>query len=110
MPYGRRRAPTSVPGLEINADERDAAYVDDAGENKMKDPRRSPRYPRIHMRLARLLFPGRDRLLNRLGLKFFDYDNYDDLDLFLANGNPDDLIEILQKDGTSSLALAPLSQ
>ena len=84
--------------------------MDAAGENKMKDPRRSPRSPRIHIRLARLLFPGRDRLLNRLGLKFFDYDNDDDLDLFLTNSNPDDLIEILQKDGTSSLALAALSQ
>ena len=27
------------------------------------------------------------------GLKFFDYDNDGNLDLFLANGNPDDLIE-----------------
>ena len=29
------------------------------------------------------------------GLKFFDYDNDGNLDLFLANGNPDDLIETL---------------
>src|SRR6185312_2042913 len=29
------------------------------------------------------------------GLKFFDYDNDGNLDLFLANGNPDDLIESL---------------
>ena len=27
------------------------------------------------------------------GLKFFDYDNDGNLDLFLANGHPDDLIE-----------------
>jgi hypothetical protein len=27
------------------------------------------------------------------GLKFFDFDNDGELDLFLANGNPDDLIE-----------------
>ena len=33
------------------------------------------------------------RLLSGWGLKFFDYDNDGFLDLFLANGNPDDLIE-----------------
>jgi hypothetical protein len=35
------------------------------------------------------------RLMSGWGLKFFDYDNDGNLDLFLANGNPDDLIEIL---------------
>jgi enediyne biosynthesis protein E4 len=35
------------------------------------------------------------RLLSGWGLKFFDYDNDGELDLFLANGNPDDLIESL---------------
>ena len=34
------------------------------------------------------------------GLKFFDYDNDGNLDLFLANGNPDDLIETTKKDVT----------
>ena len=34
-------------------------------------------------------------LLSGWGLKFFDYDNDGTLDLFLANGNPDDLIESL---------------
>ena len=34
------------------------------------------------------------------GLKFFDYDNDGNLDLFLANGNPDDLIEAMHKDVT----------
>ena len=33
------------------------------------------------------------RLMSGWGLKFFDYDNDGYLDLFLANGNPDDLIE-----------------
>jgi hypothetical protein len=33
------------------------------------------------------------RLMSGWGLKFFDYDNDGILDLFLANGNPDDLIE-----------------
>ena len=40
------------------------------------------------------------RLMSGWGLKFFDYDNDGNLDLFLANGNPDDLIETMQKDVT----------
>jgi len=32
------------------------------------------------------------------GLKFFDYDNDGNLDLFLCNGNPDDLIQVFRKD------------
>jgi hypothetical protein len=35
------------------------------------------------------------RLMSGWGLKFFDYDNDGNLDLFLANGNPDDLIASL---------------
>ncbi len=33
------------------------------------------------------------RLLSGWGLKFFDYDNDGDSDLFLANGHPDDMVE-----------------
>jgi predicted NUDIX family NTP pyrophosphohydrolase len=33
------------------------------------------------------------RLLSGWGLKFFDYDNDGQVDLFLANGHPDDMIE-----------------
>jgi hypothetical protein len=40
------------------------------------------------------------RLMSGWGLKFFDYDNDGNLDLFLANGNPDDLIDTMQKDVT----------
>src|SRR6185312_11536509 len=39
-------------------------------------------------------------LMSGWGLKFFDYDNDGNLDLFLANGNPDDLIETMRKDVT----------
>ena len=34
------------------------------------------------------------RLLSGWGLKFFDYDNDGIVDLFLANGHPDDMIEL----------------
>jgi enediyne biosynthesis protein E4 len=34
------------------------------------------------------------RLLSGWGLKFFDYDNDGDDDLFLANGHPDDMVEV----------------
>jgi hypothetical protein len=40
------------------------------------------------------------RLMSGWGLKFFDYDNDGNLDLFLSNGNPDDLIQIYHKDVT----------
>ena len=33
------------------------------------------------------------QLLSGWGLRFFDYDNYGDPDLFLVNGHPDDMIE-----------------
>ena len=33
------------------------------------------------------------RLLSGWGLKFFDYDNDGHIDLFLANGHPDDMID-----------------
>ncbi|HEV3471434.1 MAG TPA: CRTAC1 family protein [Pyrinomonadaceae bacterium] len=35
------------------------------------------------------------RFLSGWGLKFFDYDNDGDPDLFLANGHPDDMVETL---------------
>ncbi|CDM64385.1 CRTAC1 family protein [Pyrinomonas methylaliphatogenes] len=35
------------------------------------------------------------RLLSGWGLKFFDYDNDGDIDLILANGHPDDMVELL---------------
>ena len=38
------------------------------------------------------------RLMSGWGLKFFDFDNDGNLDLFLSNGNPDDLIQVYHKD------------
>ena len=43
---------------------------------------------------------GATRLMSGWGLKFFDYDNDGDLDLFIANGNPDDMIQTIEKDVT----------
>ena len=40
------------------------------------------------------------RFMSGWGLKFFDYDNDGNLDLFLANGNPDDLISSLHGEVT----------
>ena len=38
------------------------------------------------------------RLMSGWGLKFFDYDNDGNLDLMIANGNPDDLIQVYHQD------------
>ena len=40
------------------------------------------------------------KLMSGWGLKFFEYDNDGNLDLFLANGNPDDLINSLHGEVT----------
>ena len=40
---------------------------------------------------------GITRLMSGWGVKFFDYDNDGDLDLFIANGHPDDKIELHSK-------------
>jgi hypothetical protein len=40
------------------------------------------------------------QLMSGWGLKFFDYDNDGNLDLFLANGNPDELIQTVRQDVT----------
>ncbi len=40
------------------------------------------------------------KFMSGWGLKFFDYDNDGNLDLFLANGNPDDLISSLHGEVT----------
>ncbi len=40
------------------------------------------------------------RLLSGWGLKFFDYDNDGRIDLFLANGHPDDMIELYSQQVT----------
>jgi enediyne biosynthesis protein E4 len=40
------------------------------------------------------------RLMSGWGLKFFDYDNDGNLDLLLANGNPDELIHSMRQDVT----------
>jgi hypothetical protein len=40
------------------------------------------------------------KLMSGWGLKFFDYDNDGDIDLFLSNGNPDDLINLLHGEVT----------
>ena len=40
------------------------------------------------------------KLMSGWGLKFFDYDNDGNVDLFLSNGNPDDLINLLHVDVT----------
>ncbi|MFP5229479.1 MAG: CRTAC1 family protein [Acidobacteriota bacterium] len=43
---------------------------------------------------------GATRLMSGWGLKFFDYDNDGELDLLIANGNPDDMIQTVERDVT----------
>jgi hypothetical protein len=56
--------------FSLYRNQRDATFADEAGE-----------------------IGQATRLLSGWGLKFFDYDNDGDPDLFLANGHPDDMIE-----------------
>ena len=50
------------------------------------------------------------QLMSGWGLKFFDYDNDGNLDLFIANGHPDDLIEKIYPTVTYREPLLALSQ
>ena len=50
------------------------------------------------------------RLLSGWGLKFFDYDNDGHVDLFLANGHPDDMIEQYAPAGEVQGAAAAVPQ
>ena len=50
------------------------------------------------------------RLLSGWGLKFFDYDNDGHVDLFLANGHPDDMIDRYSAPVTLQGAAAPVPQ
>ena len=50
------------------------------------------------------------RLMSGWGLKFFDYDNDGTVDLFLANGHPDDMIEELLARREVQGAAAAVSQ
>ena len=50
------------------------------------------------------------RLMSGWGLKFFDYDNDGNLDLILANGHPDDLIDELYPRGHLQGAAAAVPQ
>jgi enediyne biosynthesis protein E4 len=50
------------------------------------------------------------KLMSGWGLKFFDYDNGGNLDLLLANGNPDDLINSLHGEVTYEEPLILLRQ
>ncbi|HVF87705.1 MAG TPA: CRTAC1 family protein [Pyrinomonadaceae bacterium] len=57
--------------FSLYQNQKDLSFLDDAGE----------------------IAPA-TRLLSGWGLKFFDYDNDGDPDLFLANGHPDDMVEV----------------
>jgi hypothetical protein len=50
------------------------------------------------------------RLLSGWGLKFFDFDNDGLVDLFLANGHPDDMVDSYGGPGPLQGAAAPLPQ
>jgi hypothetical protein len=83
--YGPRLSGGDTPGAHPypSWDELFSLYRNDAGDT-------------FNDAAAALGIADATRFLSGWGLKFFDYDNDGRLDLFLANGHPDDLADTLR--------------
>ena len=97
---GRARSGMGVDAADFNQDGWLDLFVANIDHEKYSLYREQSRRNASTMKRAAMGIGAATRLMSGWGLKFFDYDNDGDLDLFIANGNPDDLIETIEKDVT----------
>ena len=91
-PTGTPRSGMGVDAADFNGDGRQDLFVANVDQEMFSLYRNDGQRDLLRRRALQRRGQA-TRLLSGWGLKFFDYDNDGFVDLFLANGHPDDMIE-----------------